>query len=207
MAKKVYTVIIFLFLLLLIGFALFGSQIINYLNISIPAPNITQKEKINLSSEFIINYLKVQLKNSTILLNATKSYEININDSILGIPYGDLKILNFYGELVIDEGFLSMNGNFTKISSGSFNLTRPNSSIIINNKSFSNIEIENAYFDKLNLNNVSGFLEIPKIKIMIKNEDIEMNSLQADISYQKNMSIKGFCKEIKIGNRLLISGS
>ncbi len=207
MAKKVYTVIIFLFLLLLIGFALFGSQIINYLNISIPAPNITQKEKINLSSEFIINYLKVQLKNSTILLNATKSYEININDSILGIPYGDLKILNFYGELVIDEGFLSMNGNFTKISSGSFNLTRPNSSIIINNTSFSNIEIENAYFDKLNLNNVSGFLEIPKIKIMIKNEDIEMNSLQADISYQKNMSIKGFCKEIKIGNRLLISGS
>jgi hypothetical protein len=207
MAKKIHTAIIFLFLLLLIGLALFGSQIIKDFKISIPSLNITQKDMINLSSELSISYLKIQLKNSTILLNSTQSYEINISDSILGIPYGDIKIFNFYGELIIDKDISSIRGNFTKISSGSFNLTRPSSMIVINNKSFSNIEIEDVYLDKLNLKNVSGSLEIPKINITIKNEDIEMNSLQANISYERNVRIKGLCKEIKIGNRLLILGS
>jgi len=207
MAKKLHTAIVFLFLLFLIGFAFFGSKIINDLNVSMLAQNIPKKEKINFSSDISISYVKLQLKNSTLILNATQPYEIAINDSILGIPYGDVKIFNFYGELVIDNGISNINGNFTKISSTSFNLTKPNSPIIISNKSFSFIKIENAYFDRLKLNNASGFLEISNINITIKSEDIQINSLESNISYQKNMIIKGFCKEINIGDRLLISSS
>jgi len=207
MAKKIHTAIIFLFLLLLIGFALFGSQIIKDFKIFAPIINITQKEKINFSSELIISSLKLQLNNSTLFLNSTQSYEINISDSVLGIPYDDITILNFYGELAIENGIANIKGNFTKISSSSFNLTRPKSSLIIYNTSFSKIEIKDAYFDKLNLNNVSGFLEIPNINITMKGENIEINSLHANISYQKIMKIKGFCKEVKIGNRLLILSS